>query len=79
MKKETELCFPVYSSPPKFEGDAPHLGGLDWCQHTNGTIGLMAEHINRMPNYLAANMTWTFHLKKLDTSNIIKLVIIDEE
>jgi hypothetical protein len=49
MKKETELCFPVYSSPPKFEGDDPHLGGLDWCQHTNGTIGLMAEHINRMP------------------------------
>jgi|AntRauTorckE5430_2_1112549.scaffolds.fasta_scaffold15264_2 hypothetical protein len=28
MKKETELCFPVYSSPPKFEGDAPHLGGV---------------------------------------------------
>ena len=51
MKKETELCFPVYSSPPKFEGDAPHLGGLDWCQHTNGTIGLMAEHINRMPTH----------------------------
>jgi len=52
MKKETELCFPVYSSPPKLEGDAPHLGGLDWCQHTNGTIGLMAEHINRMPTNL---------------------------
>jgi hypothetical protein len=47
---------------------------------------LEAKHLCRekpilrtIMDYLAANMTWTFHFKKLDTSNIIKLVIIDEE